>query len=248
VLELAVDLSAEQVLEECKRRGLVVGSERALGSCEGGRHWHLRVPDRAGNLELNERMGRVWVKVHPRRDGDWARPLAGEPTRCRDHEDEERTSRGPAGALRDGAGCGQRSGLTAAFAGMVTGSPVEFALVGGEGTGPGGDQAHQVDDEVAVVADPGQARACPRHAESILRANSQVGAASPGDGEGRQEANAPIRMGQSGRGGDGRGRHGGGGGELAAVRPRVRIPGPRPNLEYETRQAGGRHRGPLRAS
>jgi hypothetical protein len=78
VLELSVDLSAEQVLQECERRGLVVRSERELGSCDGGRHWHLGVPGRAGTLELSDCRGRVWVKVHPRRDGGWARTLAAE--------------------------------------------------------------------------------------------------------------------------------------------------------------------------
>ena len=79
MLELTVDLTAEQVLQECTRRGLVAGSERGLGSCRGGgRHWHLRVPDRAGTLELSECRERVWVKVHPLRDGGWASELAAE--------------------------------------------------------------------------------------------------------------------------------------------------------------------------
>jgi hypothetical protein len=78
MLELSVDLSVEQILEECARRGLVVRSERELGGCNGGRHWHLRIPDRAGTLELNECRGQVSVKVHPRRDGGWAGALAAE--------------------------------------------------------------------------------------------------------------------------------------------------------------------------
>jgi hypothetical protein len=78
MLELSVDLNAEQVLQECARRGLVVRSERELGGCNGGRHWHLRIPGRAGTLELNECRGQVSVKVHPRRDGGWAGALAAE--------------------------------------------------------------------------------------------------------------------------------------------------------------------------
>ena len=78
MLELGVDLSAEQVLQECERRGLVVRSEREPGRCKGGRRWHLRVPGRAGTLELSECDGRGSVKVHPRRDGGWARTLAVE--------------------------------------------------------------------------------------------------------------------------------------------------------------------------
>ena len=78
MLQLSVDLSAEQVLNECERRGLAVRSESGLGSCEGGRHWHLRIPGRTGTLELNDCHGQVSVKVHPRRDGGWASTLAAE--------------------------------------------------------------------------------------------------------------------------------------------------------------------------
>jgi hypothetical protein len=78
VLELTVDLSAEQVIEECARRGVEVGIDRGLASCAGGRHWHLRIPGRPGTLELSECRERVWVKVHPRRDGGWASTLAAE--------------------------------------------------------------------------------------------------------------------------------------------------------------------------
>jgi hypothetical protein len=78
MLELSVDLSADEILQECARRGLVVRSERTLGSCQGGRHWHLHIPGRPGTLELNECRGQVSVKVHPRRDGGWASTLAAD--------------------------------------------------------------------------------------------------------------------------------------------------------------------------
>jgi hypothetical protein len=78
VLQLTVALTAEQVLRECERRGLVIRSESPLGSCAGGRHWHLHIPGRAGTLELNECRGQVSVKVHPRRDGGWASIVAAE--------------------------------------------------------------------------------------------------------------------------------------------------------------------------
>jgi hypothetical protein len=78
VLELDVALSAEQVLRECERRGLAVRSERDLGSCKGGRHWHLHIPGRPGTLELNDCAGMASVKVHPLRDGGWASSLAAE--------------------------------------------------------------------------------------------------------------------------------------------------------------------------
>jgi hypothetical protein len=78
VLEFDLDLTAEQALEECRRRRLVVKSERPLAGRPGSRHWHLAIPGLAGTLELNEWEGRVWVKVHPRRTGDWAPDLARE--------------------------------------------------------------------------------------------------------------------------------------------------------------------------
>ena len=78
MLELDLELTADQVLEECHRRGLVVQSERELAGRAGSRHWHLRIPRHAGTLELNAWQGRVWVKVHPLRDGGWASDLARE--------------------------------------------------------------------------------------------------------------------------------------------------------------------------
>ena len=78
MLELDLTLSAGQALEECSRHGLVVGSERELAGRAGSRHWHLRRPGRPGTLELNEWQGRVWVKVHPLRDGGWAEAFARE--------------------------------------------------------------------------------------------------------------------------------------------------------------------------
>jgi hypothetical protein len=78
VLELDLQLTARHVLDECRRRGLVVRSERELAGRAGSHHWHLRIPGRPGTLELNEWGGRVWVKVHPLRDGGWATALAHE--------------------------------------------------------------------------------------------------------------------------------------------------------------------------
>jgi hypothetical protein len=78
VLELNLNLTAEQVLEECRRRGLVARSEGELAGRTGSRHWHLRMPGRPGTLEVSECQCRVWVKVHPLRDGGWATALAYE--------------------------------------------------------------------------------------------------------------------------------------------------------------------------
>lgn len=78
MLELDLKLTAEQALAECRRRGLVVTSQRELAGRAGSSHWHLSIPGRAGTLELNRWRERVWVKVHPRREGAWAPALAHE--------------------------------------------------------------------------------------------------------------------------------------------------------------------------
>lgn len=76
MLELNLKLTADQALQECRRRGLVVQSERELAGRAGSHHWHLRMPGRAGTLEVSAWQNRVWVKVHPLRDGGWAMSLA----------------------------------------------------------------------------------------------------------------------------------------------------------------------------
>lgn len=78
MLVLDVELTAKQALDACRRRGLVVQSKRQLAGRPGSSHWHLRIPGRPGTLELNEWQGKVWVKVHPMRDGGWARDFAHE--------------------------------------------------------------------------------------------------------------------------------------------------------------------------
>jgi hypothetical protein len=80
VLELDLKVAADEALAECRRRGLVIQSERELAGRRGSRHWHLRIPGRTGTLELNEWQNRVWVKVHPMRDGGWVTALAHELT------------------------------------------------------------------------------------------------------------------------------------------------------------------------
>ena len=78
MIELDVQLLAKQVLDECTKRGLVVRSERELAGRHGSHHWHLAMPGRAGTLELSESDGKVWLKVHPLRDGGWASAMARE--------------------------------------------------------------------------------------------------------------------------------------------------------------------------
>jgi hypothetical protein len=78
MLEVDLAINASQALAECDRRGLIVRSERALAGRTGSSHWHLGFQGRPGTLELNDWQGRVWVKVHPLRDGGWATALARE--------------------------------------------------------------------------------------------------------------------------------------------------------------------------
>jgi hypothetical protein len=78
VVKRELNVSAAEALAECRERGLVVRSERELAGRPGSHHWHLGFPSRAGTLELSEWGDRVWVQVHPRRDGGWATALAQE--------------------------------------------------------------------------------------------------------------------------------------------------------------------------
>ena len=58
VLELDLKLTAMQVLDECRGRGIVIRSERELAGRRGSHHWHLGIPGRTGTLELtNGRTG-----------------------------------------------------------------------------------------------------------------------------------------------------------------------------------------------
>lgn len=78
MLELTLAITADRALAECRRRGLVVASKRELAGRAGSAHWHLHIPGQTGTLELSEAKGRVWVKVHPLRQGTWAVGVAHE--------------------------------------------------------------------------------------------------------------------------------------------------------------------------
>ncbi len=78
MIRLDLRQGLEDALAECRRRGLVVHSERLLSGRPRSRHLHLRFPDRSGTLELSETDGQAWVQVHTRRDGGWASELAEE--------------------------------------------------------------------------------------------------------------------------------------------------------------------------
>ena len=76
MLEVDLAMTVAEALHECTRRGLVVRSERELTGQPGSGHWHLGYPGRAETIELSASGERVWLKVHPLRDGGWASALA----------------------------------------------------------------------------------------------------------------------------------------------------------------------------
>ena len=70
--------TAEDIIQDCLGRGLVVKSESQVKKRPGGRHWHLGYPSRTGVLELTEVGDEVSLKVADNRDGGWATALAQE--------------------------------------------------------------------------------------------------------------------------------------------------------------------------
>ena len=77
-MEVETPLTAAEVLERCRARGLDVRSETTLAGRPGSRHWHIGHPDRPGTLEVTEWHGRVSLKVASNRDGGWASATAAE--------------------------------------------------------------------------------------------------------------------------------------------------------------------------
>jgi hypothetical protein len=71
VIEREVSARADEVLDECRRRGLVVRLAQPG-------HWHLAAPGRRGTLELTASGARTRIKVAANRDGGWAGRLADE--------------------------------------------------------------------------------------------------------------------------------------------------------------------------
>ena len=83
MIELTVECRAEDVLQECLGRGMVVKLEGTVKKHPGGRHWHLGFLRRAGVLEMTELGGQVSLKVADNRDGGWATELAQELARSK---------------------------------------------------------------------------------------------------------------------------------------------------------------------
>jgi|GEM_PF-3618097 len=78
MLEVKLPMAARAALVECRCRGLVMRRAYPLPGHPGGRHWHFGLPARSGTLELSVWDDEVWAKVHPLRDGGWARAVVCE--------------------------------------------------------------------------------------------------------------------------------------------------------------------------
>src|SRR2546429_358955 len=76
MLELELELTAAQALDACRGMGL---SSKAGASSPAGREPSLAPSDSGRRPARAERVaGKVWVKVHPLRDGGWASDFARE--------------------------------------------------------------------------------------------------------------------------------------------------------------------------
>jgi hypothetical protein len=82
MLDLTVQRSAQEILRQCRDRGLEVKLD-TFDKARGGRHWHLGYPGRPGVLELTDLGDHASLKVADRRDGGWATALARELARQR---------------------------------------------------------------------------------------------------------------------------------------------------------------------
>ena len=77
MLELTVNQTADSLLRELERRGLVVKLE-TVEAKRDARHWHVGFPKQPGVLEITDLGDRCELKVGAKRDGGWATDLAHE--------------------------------------------------------------------------------------------------------------------------------------------------------------------------
>jgi hypothetical protein len=73
---VVVSGAAEEILQECQRRGLVITLDTVVRTPPGGRHWHLGFEGMRGVLEVTDAGGVVSLKVAANRDGGWATSFA----------------------------------------------------------------------------------------------------------------------------------------------------------------------------
>ncbi|MFI5047258.1 MAG: hypothetical protein ACHQIG_09365 [Acidimicrobiia bacterium] len=82
MLEVSVPRSADALLSELHRRGLVVKLE-TFDKRRNARHWHLGFEKRSGVLEVTDLGDTCVPNVASNRDGGWANALAVELSRQR---------------------------------------------------------------------------------------------------------------------------------------------------------------------
>ena len=88
MFNITVSSTAEEVLDECRRRGLVVKLDTIVRTPPGGRHWHLGFPKLPGVLEVTDTGVEVSLKVAANRDGGWAIAFARSLARADEEKDE----------------------------------------------------------------------------------------------------------------------------------------------------------------
>jgi hypothetical protein len=77
MLEVNVARSADTLLRELGRRGLVVKLE-TVDAKRNARHWHVGFDKKPGVLEITDLGDSCELKVAAKRDGGWANALARE--------------------------------------------------------------------------------------------------------------------------------------------------------------------------
>jgi len=76
MFKATVSRTAEEILRECQRRGLVIKLDTVVKTPPGGRHWHLGFQGLPGVLEVTDTGFEVSLKVATNRDGGWAMAFA----------------------------------------------------------------------------------------------------------------------------------------------------------------------------
>ena len=77
MFEVRVSRTAKEIIQECRRRGLVVKLD-TFERKRNARHWHLGFEKQPGVLELTDLGDATVLKVASNRDGGWATALARE--------------------------------------------------------------------------------------------------------------------------------------------------------------------------
>jgi hypothetical protein len=77
MFEVTAPRTAQEIVDECHRRGLVVKLD-TFERKRNARHWHLGFEKQRGVLEVTDLGAETVLKVASNRDGGWATALARE--------------------------------------------------------------------------------------------------------------------------------------------------------------------------